>query len=438
LPGFKAVAGWKGTTRFYRDGTPGVTAFADMGRKIRVYQSDDETILAALQLARQKWGGVQVNGTDEYKRRCAEIAAEHGIRITNPELCDIKSQERHDTAERAKAQATAMADKTAIIAPIRETATNAKTPDAPAAQNAANSPDSPMEAAYRPRRETRPMRLAERRKADAGTIDALRSRRKEIEATLDAKGKAIAEAAIENLKKTADEKRKRLEAEKASAASAVRDIEEREPVKGLFGFGYGAKKAEWDKLLRKAKSDDAWVGRALEEHDKALRAAVFEAAETSKEAAKSRNAEAVKELEAIDVEIGRLNSDINGIYRAAKSLLHKSEYHRFPNVRLSEQGGAYRGEILGVAEYNGYVVVLQDGPTEHFETGRKNMYGDPETVRFHIVLAHEISPEEVPEMKALTGNVATITVDEAGSIGLTDVCTTRQEQERSRGHGFSR
>jgi hypothetical protein len=39
-----------------------------------------------LQLAQEKWGGVKLNGSDEYKRRCAEIAASNGIRITNPEL----------------------------------------------------------------------------------------------------------------------------------------------------------------------------------------------------------------------------------------------------------------------------------------------------------------------------------------------------------------
>jgi hypothetical protein len=92
LPGFKAAAAWRGTTRFYRDGLPGVTAFADMGQTIRVYQRDSETILAALQLGAQKWGGVQVNGTDEYKRLCARIAAAHGIRITNPELRDAGGQ----------------------------------------------------------------------------------------------------------------------------------------------------------------------------------------------------------------------------------------------------------------------------------------------------------------------------------------------------------
>jgi hypothetical protein len=42
--------------------------------------------LAALQLAQEKWGGIKLNGTDESKRRCVEIAAKNGIRIANPEL----------------------------------------------------------------------------------------------------------------------------------------------------------------------------------------------------------------------------------------------------------------------------------------------------------------------------------------------------------------
>jgi hypothetical protein len=403
LPGFKAAAGWRGTTRFYRDGTPGITAFADMGQKIRVYQRDDETILAALQLGQQKWGGVQVNGTDEYKMRCAEIAVKHGIRITTPELRDTKPQERHDTAERAEAQAAAKEKETAPI------------------------------------REARPMRLAERRKANAGAIAALRSRWEEIEKTLDADAKIIADAAIENLKKNADEKRKRLEAAKTATASAVRNIEENPPAKGLFGFGYADKKETWDKLLKKAKSDEAWAKKALEEHGKALDAAVSKAAESSKEAARDKNSEAVEEIAAIDAEIQGLNSDVNGIHSAAKSLLNKSEYHRFSRICFPEQNSACRGEILGVAEYSGYAVVLQDGPAERAEAGIEDIRGTLWLSAVnHIVWAHEISPEKAPEMKALIGSVATITVDEIGSIDLTDVCTAKQERERSRGHGFSR
>ena len=425
LPGFKTAAGWRGATRFYRDGTPGVTAFMDTGRKIRVYQRDDETILAALQLGQQKWGGVQVNGTDEYKRRCAEIAAQHGIRITNPELRDLKPQKEHDTAGRAKAQATETADKAAGAAPIREAVSEMPDTD-------------PNHTAGTEKSDTRPMRLAERQKANAETIAVLRSRHKEIEGTLNAEAKAIADAAVEKLRKDAGEKRKRLEAAKAAAANAVMEIEMNPPAKGLFGFGYSTRKAEWDKLLKTAKSDDAWVGKDLEEHAKNLDAAISKAVESSKKAAKDKNVEAVKEIEAIDAEIEKLNGDVNGICGAARSLLRKGEYFRFPNVRFPEKNSAYRGEILGVAEYNGYTVVLQDGPAEYFETASKNMHGDPEIVSLPIVLAHEISPERATEMEVLIGHIATITVDEAGSIDLTDVLTKNQEWERSRGHGFSR
>jgi hypothetical protein len=61
-------------------------AFIDVGRVIKVYDQDDTSLLAALQLAQQKWGAVQINGSEEYKRRCAEIAARNGIKVVNPEL----------------------------------------------------------------------------------------------------------------------------------------------------------------------------------------------------------------------------------------------------------------------------------------------------------------------------------------------------------------
>jgi hypothetical protein len=425
LPEFKAAAAWRGTTRFYRDGTPGITAFVDTGQKIRVCQNDDETILAALQLGQRKWSGVQVNGTDEYKRRCVEIAALHGIRITNPELCDVKQQKEHDTARRAKAPKTVTAEQKPETVSIREA--GSETPDT-----------DPKRTAGTEKSDTRPMRLAERQKANAGTIAALRSRQKEIEGTLNADAKAIADATVEKLKETAGEKRKRLEAAKTVAASAVRNIEENPPAKGLFGFGYSARKAEWDKLLKTAKSDDVWARKDLEEHDKNLDAAISKAVESSKEAAMEKNTEAVKELEAIETEIEKLNGDVTGICNAARSLLRKGEYFRFPDVRFTEKNSAWRGEILGVAEYNGYAVVLQDGPTERFETGKKNTYGDPETVPFYIVWAYEIGPERVAEMEALTGYVTTIATDGRGEIELTDIRTKNQEWERSRNRGFIR
>jgi hypothetical protein len=285
------------------------------------------------------------------------------------------------------------------------------------------------------------MQLAEQREANAETIAALRSRRKEIEETLDAEAKAIADLAIENLKKSADEKRKRLEAAKAATANAVREIEMNPPSKGLFGLGYAERKKEWDRLLKTARSDDAWAKKDLDEHDKNLDAAISKSVESSKEAAKSRNIEAVREIEAIETEIEKLNGDVNGICGAARSLLRKGEYFRFPDVRFPEKNSAYRGEILGVAEYNGYAVVLQDGPTEHTEhteAGSGDRYGRRYFSVNHVVLAHEICPEQAPEMEALAGNVATIAVGAEGEIEITNVLTKNQERERSRDRGFSR
>jgi hypothetical protein len=175
----------------------------------------------------------------------------------------------------------------------------------------------------------------------------------------------------------------------------------------------------------------------LEEHGKTLQTAITKAVESSKEAAGSKNVQAVKELDAIAEEIGELNGDVNGVKSAAESLLRHDEYHRFSNVRFPEKG-IYSGEILGVAEYNGYAAVLQDGPTKRIETGRRDMYGRPEVSAYHVVWAHEIRPEQAPEMEKLVGHIATIAADGEGDIELTDVRGKKQEWERSRGKGFSR
>ncbi len=62
-------------------------SFIDKGRKIHVYHwKERETVLAALQLSSQKWGSFKVNGTDEYKELCVQLAAEYGFKIINEEL----------------------------------------------------------------------------------------------------------------------------------------------------------------------------------------------------------------------------------------------------------------------------------------------------------------------------------------------------------------
>ncbi|MFW8584676.1 LPD7 domain-containing protein [Rhizobium beringeri] len=53
---------------------------------------DREVVLAAMQVASRKWGSLTINGTDSYKALAIELAAEHGFKITNPEL---QGQARH-------------------------------------------------------------------------------------------------------------------------------------------------------------------------------------------------------------------------------------------------------------------------------------------------------------------------------------------------------
>jgi hypothetical protein len=66
---------------------PGHVSFTDRGKRIDVWQAQDEAaVLAALQLGIQKWGTLTVTGPDEFKQLCAQLAAQHGFKISNPEL----------------------------------------------------------------------------------------------------------------------------------------------------------------------------------------------------------------------------------------------------------------------------------------------------------------------------------------------------------------
>jgi hypothetical protein len=91
LSGFSMTVTRQGV-KFAHQDNPETVAFTDTGRLIKVYSQEDTSILAALQLAQQKWGGVQVNGTDEYKHRCAELAVKNGIRVVNPALQSVQQE----------------------------------------------------------------------------------------------------------------------------------------------------------------------------------------------------------------------------------------------------------------------------------------------------------------------------------------------------------
>lgn len=78
-------------------------AFIDSGKQLDVRDwSNRESVNAALRLASQKWDTLSVSGSDEYKETAARLAAEHGYKITNPELQDrIRELRAEIEAQRA-------------------------------------------------------------------------------------------------------------------------------------------------------------------------------------------------------------------------------------------------------------------------------------------------------------------------------------------------
>jgi hypothetical protein len=66
---------------------PSHVSFTDRGKRIDVWQAQDEAaVLAALQLGAQKWGTLTITGPDEFRQLCAQLATQHGFKISNPEL----------------------------------------------------------------------------------------------------------------------------------------------------------------------------------------------------------------------------------------------------------------------------------------------------------------------------------------------------------------
>jgi hypothetical protein len=80
-------------------------AFIGRGKEIDVRDwNNTASINAALVLAAQKWDTLSVNGSDEYKEKTAQLAAEHGYNIANPELQDRIAELRGDHGEPAAAR----------------------------------------------------------------------------------------------------------------------------------------------------------------------------------------------------------------------------------------------------------------------------------------------------------------------------------------------
>lgn len=70
--------------------------FTDLGRRIDVHDvRDQEGRTAALQLAAQKWPrGITITGSGEFRERAARQAARLGIRVADPDLADVVTEER--------------------------------------------------------------------------------------------------------------------------------------------------------------------------------------------------------------------------------------------------------------------------------------------------------------------------------------------------------
>lgn len=64
-------------------------AFVDNGKNLDIRDWNNvDSVHAALKLATEKWETISVSGSDAYKETVARLAAEHGYRVTNPELQD--------------------------------------------------------------------------------------------------------------------------------------------------------------------------------------------------------------------------------------------------------------------------------------------------------------------------------------------------------------
>ncbi len=64
-------------------------SFVDRGQRIDVFDSKSrDSVLAALQLAAQKYGEFEITGDGEFRVLCAELAAQHGFNISNTDVKD--------------------------------------------------------------------------------------------------------------------------------------------------------------------------------------------------------------------------------------------------------------------------------------------------------------------------------------------------------------
>jgi len=72
----------------------------DTGDKVKPTDRERASILEAMRVASEKWGIVAVNGSERDKAIAVELAAEHGFRLSNPELQEKLTAARAKVEER--------------------------------------------------------------------------------------------------------------------------------------------------------------------------------------------------------------------------------------------------------------------------------------------------------------------------------------------------
>ena len=129
LGDFIAKQGKNGAVDYHaknRDGKPALRySFRDHGSRLTVRTWKDEAaVLAALQLAAQKWGAVKLTGSEKYREMATRLADEHGIPVLNAVRTEGMNQP--NKAEERTQEATAQQTPQPQPSEEQETQTEAK------------------------------------------------------------------------------------------------------------------------------------------------------------------------------------------------------------------------------------------------------------------------------------------------------------------------
>ncbi|PPC89066.1 MAG: hypothetical protein CTY36_16120, partial [Methylocystis sp.] len=95
-------------------------AFVDNGKQLDIRDwNNADSVNAALKVASEKWEALNITGSDAYKETVARLAAEHGYKITNPEMQDRIRELRAeiDTSRARIAEGEALQDEKREAAP---------------------------------------------------------------------------------------------------------------------------------------------------------------------------------------------------------------------------------------------------------------------------------------------------------------------------------